>query len=165
MDEVITVTPIGWVTEGRNHTRDDYWGGVVSVIEMDRARFEPEALAGLEDYSHLEVVFFMNRVPEDKLFFGLRRPRNNPDWPQVGIFAQRAPKRPNRLGVTTCNLLKVEGLGLRVEGLDAIVGTPVLDIKPAIKEFGPRGRLIQPKWMTELMADYWAPESERPKGY
>ena len=73
----------------------------------------------------------------------------------MGIFAQRAKARPNRIGVTTCALVGVDGLELRVRGLDAVDGTPVLDVKPHVVEFGPRGPVRQPAWMTELMAGYW----------
>ncbi|MFD0476032.1 TrmO family methyltransferase [Nonomuraea thailandensis] len=79
----------------------------------------------------------------------------NPDWPEVGIFAQRGKNRPNRLGVSRCRLLAVEGLDLRVRGLDAIDGTPVLDVKPYMAEFGPQGETVQPAWATELMRAYY----------
>jgi tRNA (Thr-GGU) A37 N-methylase len=77
------------------------------------------------------------------------------DWPLVGILAQRAKMRPNRLGVTSCRLVGVEGLTVRVAGLDAIDGTPVLDLKPVMNEFLPRGGITQPAWATELMRGYW----------
>jgi tRNA (Thr-GGU) A37 N-methylase len=82
-------------------------------------------------------------------------PRNNPEWPEVGIFAQRVRNRPNRLGLTTCELLAVDGTELRVRGLDAVDGTPVIDIKPYMAEFGPRTDVRQPSWSRQLMADYW----------
>jgi tRNA (Thr-GGU) A37 N-methylase len=82
-------------------------------------------------------------------------PRGNPAWPEVGIFAQRAKNRPNRLGLSTCELLGVEGPSVRVRGLDAIDGTPVLDLKPFMIEFGPRGPVTQPSWSHELMRDYY----------
>jgi tRNA (adenine37-N6)-methyltransferase len=84
-----------------------------------------------------------------------RHPRNNPNWPAVGIFAQRGKNRPNRLGTTVCRVLRVEGAPLHVEGLDAINGTPVLDIKPWVREFGPRGDIAQPAWMDALMRGDW----------
>ena len=84
-----------------------------------------------------------------------RRPRGNPEWPEVGIFAQRAKGRPNRIGVTVCRLLAVDGLTLRVQGLDAIDGSPVLDVKPYMAEVAPRGEVRQPEWSRELMAGYW----------
>ena len=74
----------------------------------------------------------------------------------MGIFAQRAKGRPNRIGVTVCRLLAVEGLTLTVQALDAIDGTPVLDLKPYMAEFGPRGEIRQPAWSRELMAGYWS---------
>ena len=67
-----------------------------------------------------------------------RRPRGNPEWPEVGIFAQRAKDRPNRLGLCTCELVAVDGASIVVRGLDAVDGTPVLDVKPYMLEFGPR---------------------------
>jgi tRNA (Thr-GGU) A37 N-methylase len=86
---------------------------------------------------------------------GARHPRNRLDWPKVGIFAQRGKNRPNRIGVTICRLLSVRGLSLEVADLDAIDGTPVLDIKPYMREFAARGEIRQPAWATELMREYW----------
>jgi len=73
----------------------------------------------------------------------------------VGIFAQRGKGRPNRLGTTICRVLGVDGTTLRVAELDAIDGTPVVDLKPVMREFLPRSPVIQPAWSTELMASYW----------
>jgi tRNA (Thr-GGU) A37 N-methylase len=73
----------------------------------------------------------------------------------VGIFAQRGKNRPNRIGVTVCRIVSVSGRRIEVEGLDAIDGTPVLDIKPVMAEFLPRGEIRQPDWSSELMKDYW----------
>jgi tRNA (Thr-GGU) A37 N-methylase len=101
------------------------------------------------------VVFHFHAAPEDKTHYGARHPRGRNDWPLVGIFAQRGKDRPNHLGVTVCRLLGVEGLSIRVQGLDAIDGTPVVDIKPVMKEFLPRGQIVQPQWASELMAGYW----------
>jgi tRNA (Thr-GGU) A37 N-methylase len=73
----------------------------------------------------------------------------------VGIFAQRAKNRPNRLGLCTCEVVSVEGRTIRVRGLDAIDGTPVLDLKPYLAEFAPRRATTQPAWSHELMAQYF----------
>jgi tRNA (Thr-GGU) A37 N-methylase len=86
---------------------------------------------------------------------GARHPRGNRSWPRVEIFAQRASSRPNRLGTTICELLAVHGLDVRVRGLCAIDGTPVLDIKPHMREFAPRGPVRQPRWVSELMEGCW----------
>ena len=72
------------------------------------------------------------------------------------MFAQRAKMRPNRLGVSTCRLIAVEGLDLHVRGLDAIDGSPVLDVKPFMREFEPAAADVrQPAWSTELMRGYY----------
>ena len=112
-------------------------------------------MAGLEEFSHLCVVFHFHLVHESDVVTGARHPRGNPDWPQVGMFAQRAKMRPNRLGVSNCQLLAVEGLDLSVRGLDAVHGTPVLDVKPFMVEFEPTGAVRQPAWASELMRGYY----------
>lgn len=151
----IRLVPVGYVRGGRAEPIDDDWDSVDAVIELDGSRFGPEVVAGLEEFSHLDVVFFFDRVAESDVTLGARRPRGRADWPEVGIFAQRAKARPNRIGVTTCTLLSVDVLTLHVRGLDAIDGTPVLDIKPHVPEMGPRGDVREPAWMRELMRDYW----------
>jgi tRNA-Thr(GGU) m(6)t(6)A37 methyltransferase TsaA len=153
--EQFTMTAIGHVRGGRVEASDDDWGAVEATIELDADRFGGDVLAGLDDFSHLDVVYAFDQVDEARINLGARRPRGNPDWPLVGIFAQRAKARPNRIGVTTCELLAVDGLAVRVRGLDAIDGTPVLDIKPYIAEFAPRRPTRQPAWATALMAHYW----------
>ena len=149
----IELESIGTVRNSVTEPLDDIWGGLESVIELDC--FPAEALTGLSDYSHVEVVFHFHQLAESDAIRDARHPRSRTDWPKVGIFAQRAKRRPNRIGVTVCRLLAVEGTKLRVEGLDAIDGTPVLDIKPYVREFGPKGEVRQPKWASELMAGYW----------
>jgi tRNA-Thr(GGU) m(6)t(6)A37 methyltransferase TsaA len=151
----VVVRPVGWVVGGRAEVRDDEWGEVRAVIRIDGARFSSEALAGLEDFSHLEVVYHFDRVPEEKIETGARHPRGNTDWPKVGIFAQRGKNRPNRIGVSRCRVLRVDGLEMHVEGLDAVDGTPVLDIKPYMTEFGPQGAIRQPEWATAIMSRYY----------
>jgi tRNA (adenine37-N6)-methyltransferase len=150
-----TLFPIGHARGGRTEAIDDGWGASRAAITLDPDRFTPDALAGLADFSHAEVIFVFDQVPDAKIETGARHPRGRTDWPLVGIFAQRGKNRPNRLGLTTCRIVRVEGLTVEVEGLDAIDGTPVLDIKPVMREFLPRGTIDQPDWVGELMADYW----------
>ncbi|MDQ1373226.1 MAG: tRNA (adenine37-N6)-methyltransferase [Actinomycetota bacterium] len=157
-DMTIELTPIGTVRGGRGDAIDDDWGGVAATIELDSGRFTADAVAGLDGFSHLEVVFQFHLVDETTITTGARHPRERADWPLVGIFAQRGKMRPNRLGVTVCELVAIEGLTVGVRGLDAVDGTPVLDIKPYMREFAPRGETTQPAWASELMAGYW----ERP---
>ena len=151
----ISVLPLGLVTTGRREPIDDHWGSEVATIELDPTRFTTEALAGLADFSHLEVVYYFHLVADAEITTGARHPRNNPSWPRVGIFAQRGKARPSRLGVSRCKLLAVDGLRLTVQGLDAIVGTPVLDLKPYFREFGPQGEVTQPAWATAIMQKYY----------
>lgn len=151
----IVLEPIGVVAGGREVPVDDNWGKSRARLLLDARRFTPDALAGLSDFSHLEVVYYFDRVGDDDVVTGARHPRGRADWPLVGIFAQRGKNRPNRLGVSVCKLIAVDGLAVEVEGLDAIAGTPILDIKPVLAGFLPRGELREPAWATELMKDYW----------
>jgi tRNA-Thr(GGU) m(6)t(6)A37 methyltransferase TsaA len=153
----IEIEPIGRVEASRLHAEDDYWGGAESCIVLSD-RFGPEALQGLEDFSHVEVIFLFDRVEPSRVVSGARRPRNNPDWPEVGIFAQRGKSRPNRIGSTICRVLRRDGTRLYVAELDAIDGTPVLDLKPVMQEFLPREPVRQPEWSRELMRAYWRRE-------
>jgi tRNA-Thr(GGU) m(6)t(6)A37 methyltransferase TsaA len=150
----IRLRPIGRVVGGRVEAIDDDWGDIEATIELDE-RFAVDALAGLTDFSHLDVVFVFDKVADDEIKEGARRPRGREDWPLVGVFAQRNKARPNRIGVTTCELLGVDGRTIRVRGLDAIDGTPVLDIKPYVTGFAPRSEVREPTWIQELMRDYW----------
>ncbi len=156
-EHVVTyeIEPIGEVHGGRIEPIDDDWGAVIATIELDPAQWSPDSLAGLDAFSHLDVVYLFHQVDPAAVTRDARHPRGNTEWPRVGIFAQRARVRPNRLGVTTCRLLGVDGLAVRVQGLDAIDGSPVIDIKPHVREFTARGTIEQPEWMTELMANYW----------
>src|ERR1700678_2600759 len=124
MTQDFVVTPVGHVRGGRSEAVDDDWGASRARIELDPGVFQDEALAGLDAFSHLEVIFLFDRVPEEALEFGARHPRGRTDWPLVGIFAQRGKNRPNRLGLCTCRIVAVRGLAVEVEGLDAIDGTP-----------------------------------------
>ncbi len=150
-----TIEPIGYVRGGRTEPVDDDWGPSQSVIALDTALYGPEAFAGLDAFSHAEIIFLFDRVAPEKIEKGARHPRGRQDWPLTGIFAQRGKNRPNRLGVTICRILAVEGTKLHVEGLDAIDGTPIIDVKPVMREFQARGDFYQPEWVAELMAKYW----------
>ena len=149
--------PIGTVRSERRDPIDDDWDLIAARIELDAAQFGPEALFGLDAFSHAEIIFLFDRVTDAKIERGARHPRGNKDWPLIGIFAQRGKNRPNRLGHTVCRIRKVKGLTLDLEGLDAIEGTPVLDIKPVMSGFLPRGEVREPDWSQELMRGYWSP--------
>jgi len=149
-----TLEPVGFVSAVRAHPEDDFWGGEESCIAL-ADQFTAEALAGIAEFSHVEILFLFHQVEPAKVVTGARHPRNNPDWPAVGIFAQRGKNRPNRIGSTICRVLPVEETRLYVAELDAIDGTPVIDIKPVMAEFLPRIEVRQPAWSHELMHQYW----------
>jgi tRNA (Thr-GGU) A37 N-methylase len=156
MNESYQVEPVAHVVGGRVEPTDDYWGGTRSIIRIDGSRYTPAATVGLEDFSHLEIVFRFHLTDPTDLNLGSRRPRDNPAWPEVGIFGHRHMRRVNWLGVSRCRLIKVDGLDLHVAELDAVDGTPVLDIKPWFIEMGPRGEVRQPTWPTDMLGLYYA---------
>ncbi|MDT4900331.1 MAG: tRNA (adenine37-N6)-methyltransferase [Pseudonocardiales bacterium] len=151
----MNVQPIGWVRSPRTEPDDGGWDAIASTITLDSTAFGAEALMGLDDFSHIEVVFVFDRVDPNAVTTSSQPPRENLAWPEVGIFAQRGSSRPNRLGVSVCRLESVEGITLTVRGLDAIDKTPVLDIKPYLIAFGARGEVRQPGWAHEVTARYW----------
>ena len=154
MTTTIEIEAVGVVRPPRSEAIDDDWGGMRSRIEL-ASHFPDDALVGLDAFSHVEVLFHFDRADPSKIVSGARHPRGNTDWPAIGIFAQRGKNRPNRLGSTIARVVEVDGRVLEVEELDAIDGTPVLDLKPVMAEFLPRGELRQPAWSRELMRDYW----------
>ncbi len=147
--------PIGYVRGGRGVVEDDEWGAVRATIELDPSVVDAEATLGLDSFSHIEVVFVFDRVDPDGVCRGARHPRGRTDWPLVGILAQRAKDRPNRIGLTVCRVVSASGHTIAVEGLDAVDGSPVLDVKPYLGGFAPWGEVTEPPWATELMDGYW----------
>lgn len=157
--DAAVVRPIGVVRSSRKDAIDDDWDREHARIELAEA-IPGRSLEGLDAFSHVEIIFLFHRVSESTIVSEARHPRGNPSWPKVGIFAQRGKARPNRLGATIARLVHVGDRSIDVAGLDAIDGTPVLDIKPVAVEFLPRGELRQPVWATELMRNYWSRENE-----
>ncbi|KPF78000.1 tRNA-Thr(GGU) m(6)t(6)A37 methyltransferase TsaA [alpha proteobacterium AAP81b] len=154
MTTTFPMTAVAHVAGGRTAAEDDGWDAETADIVLAPG-FDPDALLGLDAFSHAEIVFVFDRLAESDITTTARRPRGNPDWPLVGIFAQRGRNRPNRIGVSVCAIVGVVGTRLTVRGLDAIDGTPVLDIKPVLSGFIPRGAVREPDWARAIMADYW----------
>lgn len=152
----ITVRPIGFVRNDRKELTDDFWGDVVSDIEIDSSVVPSHSLEGLEKFSHAEVIFHFDRVAGKALDLDLRSPRGLALLPRIGVFSQRVKDRPNWLGVSRCEVLARNGSTLTVRGLDAVDGTPVLDLKPWMDAFGPRRTTIEPPWVAEIMSDYYS---------
>jgi len=151
----IEMEPVATVRGGRTEAIDDDWGNVEARIELDASRFGAGSVAGIGEFSHLVVVYHFHRADPQKIELEARHPRGNTAWPKVGIFAQRGKNRPNRIGVSTCSIVGVDGTAILVRGLDAIDGTPVLDIKPFFRDFEPRGDVREPDWVSEIMSAYW----------
>ncbi|MBB5801594.1 tRNA-Thr(GGU) m(6)t(6)A37 methyltransferase TsaA [Saccharothrix ecbatanensis] len=151
----VNLRPVAHVVGGRGEMVEDNWHDVRAVIRLDAESFTASAVLGLEHFSHIEVVFLFDRLDHTPEHNEPRPPRGNPDAEPVGVFAHRGPYRPNRLGVSRCRLIAVDGLDLHVADLDALSGSPILDIKPYLVEFAPREPVVQPAWATKLMSDYY----------
>jgi len=149
-----TIKPIAFVKNSRKEIKDDNWGSIISEIELVE-EFNEEALSGISDFSHLEIIFYFDKVTDEMIQYNARHPRNNPSYPKVGIFSQRGKNRPNKLGLTSVELLSHSERTITVRGLDAINGTPIIDIKPIMKEFLPKGEIKQAEWSKALMEKYW----------
>ena len=154
-EQPVQVDTIAHVISPRTEATDDYWGGVESVIRL-REDLPLDTLQGLDEFSHIEVVWFFHKATRADVHLGARSPRNNPEWKPSGTFSHRNHRRPSQLAVSHPRLLRIEGRDLHVLDLDAIDGTPVVDLAPWFAEFGPRGEIWQPAWPTQMLKDYWS---------
>ncbi|MGD2154797.1 MAG: TrmO family methyltransferase [Gemmatimonadales bacterium] len=125
--EPVTYSPIGRVeNEFDEPASPETLRAAVSRVVIEPAL--ADGLTGLEPGGNVMVVFYFHRSAGYEL---LQHPRGDAARPKRGVFALCSPHRPNPIGVTVAELLAVEGNVLEVRGLDAINGTPVLDLKPA----------------------------------
>ena len=148
----IILNPIGYVHNQVDEKKDTAWGNDISTIILDEDFHG--GLTGLSDFSHAIILCHLNRakfIPEKHL---LRRPRNRTDIPLLGIFSQRTKDHPNQIGITSVEILSVSENSITVRGLDAINGTPVLDIKPYFPVFDKRDAQT-PDWVDILMEQYF----------
>ncbi len=149
----INLKPVAFVKNTRKTPRDDHWEAVISEIEL-ASHIPSIAFNNISDFSHLEIIYFFDQVNPDNIVFS-GHPRGNPGYPEMGIFAQRKKDRPNQLGLCRVELLSHEERKIWVKYLDAIDGTPVLDIKPVFREFEIQQPGMQPEWVADLMKNYW----------
>ncbi len=145
----ISFRPIGVVLNQVTKPGEVPWEDLVSRLELDE-EFLP-ALEGIEEFSHLQVLFCFDRLPPGPRPLQVH-PERREDMPLVGVLATRSPMRPNPIGLTVVELLRREGAVLTVRGLDALDGTPVLDIKPYLQ----RGDEVQVTRMPEWIRRLWA---------
>lgn len=122
------------------------WQDVVTKIVIDK-KFAA-GLDGIEDYSHIIVVYWMDKETECHL---RHHPQGRGDVPFVGIFACRCPQRPNRIAFSTVKLLARNGNVLKVKGLDILDGTPIIDIKPYTPQYDKILKVKVPKWVKNLV--------------
>lgn len=148
------VRAIGTVHNERKAVEDDYWMRYPSEIRLNDD-LPADCLDGIDAYSHIEIVYLFHKAAGYAAVVGAEHPREILAWPKVGIYAQRKKARPNFIGCTIATLLRRDGRSIFVERLDAIDGTPVLDIKPVLREFLPVGEVRQPGWADEVMRNYW----------
>jgi tRNA (adenine37-N6)-methyltransferase len=149
-----SVRAVAFIRNDRAEASDDNWDEVLSTVEL-AAGVPDDALAGLADFSHVEVVFLADWAEDVPPGPWHRHPRGNAEWPDVGIFAQRNKDRPNRILLSTVAIESLEARSFTAWGLDGIDGTPVLDIKPVFRWSVPRGEVRAPAWSDELGEHYF----------
>ncbi len=153
MSQSLLLALIGIVRNSVTRRVDKHWGAVISriVINSDLA----PGLQGLELFSHAIIITHLHEAAFDARRDLVRRPRGLATMPEVGIFAQRAKDRPNPIGITAVRIVNVGEDYVEVEGLDAIDGTPVLDIKPYYPQYDLVGDARVPEWVNRLMENYF----------
>ena len=151
----ITFSPIGYVSSPATQTADEGWGKVVSRVTLRPSL--ARGIEGLEQFSHALIITHLHLSSFDPERDIVRRPRGLASMPEAGIFAQRAKDRPNAIGITAVKILGVGEGFIDVRGLDAVDGTPVLDVKPYVPQFDRVGEATVPPWMNRLMEGYFFP--------
>ena len=143
----ISITPIGVVRNSITVHKKEDWQSVISEIIVND-NFT-EALNGIDGFSHIIVIYWMHETLQSERSIMKVHPRRDPKLPLLGVFATRTPTRPNPIGVATVKLLERKENVLKVRGLDAINGTPVIDIKPHIPgSDSPPGAKV-PDWLNK----------------
>ncbi|MEH6373889.1 SAM-dependent methyltransferase [Streptomyces sp. KLMMK] len=151
---------IATVVGGHTTPADDYQGGIEAIIRL-HPQYPLETLQGIEEFSHLTVVWHFHRATPDDVALHARSPRGDARWPATGTFVHRNHRRPNQLALSFPRLLRVKGRDLHVTDLDAIDGTPVVDLAPYFPQMGPRSTVTTPDWPAEMLHHYWDTPTQR----
>lgn len=149
----VELNSIGVVHNSVENKKDMNWGNDVSQIIIDE-QFE-RGLIGLSDFSHIIVVYYLDKANFNIEKHLVRKPQGREDMPMVGILSQRAKDRPNPIGITSVELINIKENVITVKGLDAINNTPILDIKPYYPMYDCKNNAIVPKWVDNLMEHYF----------
>ncbi|MDP2718209.1 MAG: tRNA (N6-threonylcarbamoyladenosine(37)-N6)-methyltransferase TrmO [Dehalococcoidia bacterium] len=149
MTEEINIKPIGVVRNAIKNKEHHGWNKIKSEITVNK-KFVP-CLDGLQEFSHIIVFFWLHQVTPEERATKRARPLRQSDIPEMGIFAWHSSRRPNPIGMTIVKLHKIEGDKVTVQGLDAIEGTPVLDLRPYLEKYYHVDNLKEPPWVNEVM--------------
>ena len=151
MQEII-MKPIGYVENNVLNKKDVSWGENVSRIILEKEYYT--GLSGLEEFTHAIIIYYLDKAIYKREEHLQRRPQNRNDMPLVGIFSQRGKDRPNKIGITSVQIMSVDEKSLVIKGLDAINGTAALDIKPYYPVYDKKDAIV-PDWVNRLMEHYF----------
>ena len=146
--ESFNLVPIGRVINDIEYPSDVKWETITSEVVI--APQLVEALDGIDGFSHIVIIFYLHKVDEDRHSLLKVHPENKEELPLVGVFATRSPVRPNPIGITAVKLLERQENVLKVLGLDAYDGTPVLDVKPYLRRGDRIEEATMPDWLLRL---------------
>ncbi|MBQ8176699.1 MAG: tRNA (N6-threonylcarbamoyladenosine(37)-N6)-methyltransferase TrmO [Oscillospiraceae bacterium] len=151
MQEII-MKPIGYVENNVHNKKDVSWGKDISRITLEKEYYT--GLSGLEEFTHAIIIYYLDKAIYKREEHLQRRPQNRDDMPLIGIFSQRGKDRPNKIGMTSVQIISVDEKSLVIKGLDAINGTAVLDIKPYYPVYDKKDARV-PEWVNRLMEHYF----------
>jgi tRNA-Thr(GGU) m(6)t(6)A37 methyltransferase TsaA len=144
----INLAPIGRVLNDIEYPGDVKWETITSEIVISPQLVE--ALDGIDGFSHVLIIFYLHKVGEERRSRLKVHPQGKKELPLVGVFATRSPVRPNPIGITAVKLLGRQENVLKVLGLDAYDGTPVLDVKPYLRRGDRIEEATMPDWLLRL---------------
>ena len=142
---IIRIKPLGYARNSIKKPTLPGWKDIISEIVVDKKY--AKGLDGIEDYSHIIVVYWMDKEKECHL---KHYPQGRKDVPYVGIFACRCPQRPNPIGISTTEIISIKDNTIKVKGLDVIDNTPILDIKPYTQQYDSALNAKVPEWVNKL---------------